>query len=102
MPCELFVYYRATAHQAAAITEAVRCMQAALRVEIPQLQSRLLRRPLENAAGEHTWMETYALDPASHPDGIDASCAALIERRAASWDDLLSSPRHQEVFEACA
>jgi hypothetical protein len=67
MPCELFVYYRAAAHQAAAITEAVRCMQAALRVEIPQLQARLLRRPLENATGEYTWMETYALDPIGHP-----------------------------------
>ncbi len=102
MPTELFVYYRAAAHQAAAITAAVGSMQSALRLEMPHMHARLLRRPLKNDAGEHTWMETYALDPASHPDGIDASCAALIERRAASWDDLLSSPRHQEVFEACA
>jgi hypothetical protein len=102
MPCELFVYYRAAAHQAAAITEAVRCMQAALRVEIPQLQARLLRRPLENATGEYTWMETYALDPIGHPAGVDATCAALIEHHAASWADLRSGARHPEVFDACA
>ena len=102
MPSELFVYYRAAAHQAAAITAVVGCMQSALRLEMPQLHARLLRRPLENDAGEHTWMETYALDPSSHPAGIDASCAALIERHAALWADLRSGPRHPEVFESCA
>ena len=102
MPTELFVYYRAAAHQAAAITAAVRSMQSALRLEIPQLQARLLRRPLADAAAQHTWMETYALDPISHPAGIDETCAALIEQRAESWAGLRSGPRHQEVFEACA
>ena len=102
MPTELFIYYRAAAHQLEAITAAVGCMQSQLRLEMPQLRARLLRRPLENDAGEHTWMETYALDPISHPAGIDASFAALIEHHAASWADLRSGPRHQEVFEACA
>ena len=47
MPTELFVYYRAAAHQAAAVTVAVGRMHAALRLEMPQLRARLLRRPLE-------------------------------------------------------
>jgi len=102
MPTELFVYYRAAAHQAAAITAAVGSMQSALRLEMPHMHARLLRRPLKNDAGEHTWMETYALDPINHPAGIDASCAALIELRAASWAELRNGPRHHEVFEACA
>ena len=102
MPTELFVYYRAAAHQAAAVTAAVDRMHAALRLEMPQLRARLLRRPLEDAAAQHTWMETYALDPFSHPAGIDEACGTLIEQRAASWANLRSSPRHQEVFEACA
>ncbi len=102
MPTELFIYYRAAAHQAAAITAAVGSMHSALRLEMPELRVRLLRRPLVNDAGEHTWMETYALDPISHPAGVDASCAKLIERHAANWSDLRSGPRHQELFEACA
>ena len=102
MPTELFVYYRAAVHQAAAIAAAVHNMQSALRLEIPALQARLMRRPLEDDGAQHTWMETYALDPISHPAGIDETCAALIEQRAASWAELRSGPRHQEVFEACA
>ncbi len=102
MPLELFIYYRAAAHRAAGIAAAAGSMQAALRAEMPQLHTRLLRRPLANAQGEHTWMETYAMDPIGHPEGVDEACARLIERHAESWADMRSGARHAEVFDACA
>ena len=36
MPTELFIYYRAAAHQVEAITAAVGCMQSQLRLEVPR------------------------------------------------------------------
>jgi hypothetical protein len=102
MPKELFVYYRAEVAHEAAVACAVTDMHGALRLEMASLRARLLRRPLADAAQQHTWMETYSIDGAHAHDGIDERCVALIERHAQAWSELRCGPRHLEVFEACA
>jgi hypothetical protein len=102
MPKELFVYYRAEVANEAAVACAVVGMHGALRLEMACLRARLLRRPLADAAQQHTWMETYSIDDAHDRDGIDEACVALIERHAQAWSELRSGPRHLEVFDACA
>ena len=102
MPRELFVYYRAEVANEEAVASAVNGMQGALRLEIGSLRARLLRRPLADAAHQHTWMETYSIDGAHGHGGIDEHCVALIERHAQAWSELRCGPRHLEVFEACA
>ena len=98
---ELFVYYRAHVAEAAAVQTAAEAMQANLRTRYPALITRLLRRP-EPRDGCHTWMETYATDPARAAEGIDASLQAAIDSAAAALQPMLAGPRHTEVFIACA
>ena len=98
---ELFVYYRAQVADAAAVRTAAEAMQLRLRARHPGLTARLLRRP-DPQDDCHTWMETYAIDPACVPVGIDASLQAAIDRAAADLQPLLAGPRHTEAFIACA
>lgn len=98
---ELFVYYRAPVADAAAVRTAAEAMQVRLCAQHPALIARLLRRP-EPQDGCHTWMETYATDPAHAPGGIDPRLQAAIEHAAADLHPLLAGPRHTEVFDACA
>jgi chromosome condensin MukBEF complex kleisin-like MukF subunit len=94
---ELFIYYRAPASQAEALTDAVRRMQQQLSAQYPGLDARLLRRA-DAADGDTTWMETYRL-PA------DADPAALIDAIAAAAQSLqlwIAGPRHVEHFLPCA
>ena len=94
---ELFVYYRAQVADAAAVQTIAEAVQTALRARHPWLIARLLRRP-DPRDGCHTWMETYAADPALAPAGIDPSLQDAIDRAAADLQPLLASPRHTEVF----
>ena len=98
---ELFVYYRAKVAAEATVRAAAEAMQSRLCAEHSALIARLLRRP-EPQDGCHTWMETYATDPAPAPEGIDAPLQAAIDAAAADLQPLLAGPRHTEVFIACA
>lgn len=99
---ELFIYYRAKVLDEAALLEAVQAMQRDLQARFAGLQARVLRRP-EAADGLHTWMETYALPPASDGTGLDGPVRDAIEAAAASalgpW---VAGARHVEVFRPCA
>lgn len=101
MTRELYVYFRAALRRADAVQAAVTAMQAQLRSEIPGLQARLLQR-IDASSGQHTWMETYAIDPAAGADGVTEALGSTIEQRAAAWRDLIEGTRHVEVFGACA
>lgn len=98
---ELFVYYRAPVAGAVAVQAAAAAMQARLCERHPVLVARLLRRP-DPQDGCHTWMETYATDPARAPAGIDDALQSAIDVAAADLQPLLAGPRHTEVFTACA
>ena len=79
----------------------IRPMQAQLqRTHLP-LRMRLLRRP-EAVDGEQTWMETYATDASTAPEGIDADLQAAIESAAIALRPWIVGSRHTEVFIACA
>lgn len=101
MPRELYVYYRAPAHQADRVQAAVTAMQDRLRLDVPGLQARLLRRT-DLATGQDTWMETYALLPSATGDGVSPALGEHIEQLASSWQHLCRGPRHSEAFEPCA
>jgi hypothetical protein len=103
---ELFIYYRVHLQAAPAAKEAVFAMQTRLRQRHPGLSTRLLcRAELDTAphtAPAQTWMETYAIDPMTHPAGITAELQAEIDAEArvlAAWID---GPRHTEAFRPCA
>jgi len=96
---ELFVYYRVSSSDAAAVQAAVHEMQAQLRAESPALVTRLLRRPGDND-GLQTWMETYSAPLTS--DGVTPTLQARIEAQALVLAPLIAGPRHTEVFVACA
>lgn len=94
---ELFVYYRVPAAEQASVEAAVVAFQAKLMRRQPGLIARLLVRP-DTVDGEQTWMETYAIDPARRPGGIDLALQARIEAEAALLEPLLRGPRHTEEF----
>ena len=98
---ELFVYYRVTAAQAAVTLAQVQALHAELRSVAPGLAARLLRRP-EEADGQQTWMETYALDPSAGSAGVGLELQAEIEARATRLVTRIAGPRHVEAFIACA
>jgi hypothetical protein len=95
---ELFIYYRAKAGDAEALSAAVLAAQVQLQSAWPGLQARLLRRP-DPRDEHHTWMETYAFAP----HGIDDPLARQIEARLGAvlvpW---IVGPRHCERFVPCA
>ena len=101
MSRELYVYYRVPVHQADALRVAVTEMQEHLRRDFRGLQARLLRRIDPTETGD-TWMETYAVSPATNAGGVSDALRATIEQRAAAWRHLCDGPRHTEVFDACA
>jgi hypothetical protein len=95
---ELFIYYRAKAGDAEALSAAVLAAQALLQSARPGLQARLLRRP-DPRDEHHTWMETYAFAP----HGIDDTLAREIEARlGAVLAPFIDGPRHTEGFVPCA
>ncbi len=94
---EVFVYYRVRREDADAVRRQVASLHAELRLLAPQLDARLLHRPLE-ADGVQTWMETYAIDAAAEPAGVSAVLQAEIESRAARLLTAVLGPRHVEVF----
>jgi hypothetical protein len=99
---ELFIYYRVHLQAVPAAKTAVVAMQTRLRQRHPELSARLLCRAEPDEASTQTWMETYAIDPMSHPAGIDAELQAEIDAEAhvlAAWID---GSRHVEAFRPCA
>jgi hypothetical protein len=98
MPTELYVYWRASVRDADTVREQVASTQQRLQAEHPGLQARLLRRPLPDTQGEHTWMEVYA-----HPSAPAALAGALRGTIDAAMTQALGprlrGPRHVEVFE---
>lgn len=101
MPRELYVYYRAPAHQADQLQAAVTAMHDRLRLDVPGLQARLLRRT-DQSTGLDTWMETYALLPSAAGVGVGPALGERIEQLASPWQHLCNGPRHTEAFEPCA
>ncbi|MEO7009988.1 MAG: DUF4936 family protein, partial [Caldimonas sp.] len=77
----------------------VLALHAELRAFAPALNARLLRRP-DDADGQQTWMETYALDPSAGSAGVGADLQAEIEARAARLVTRTAGPRHVEAFVA--
>ena len=98
---ELFIYYRADPAQREFVASAVADFQARLRARYPWLVTRLLRRP-ELTDGLETWMETYSADRSLRINGVSAEVQADIEQHALVIAPCLGSPRHVEVFVACA
>lgn len=98
MPTELYVYWRASAHDAAVVREQVAAAQQQLQSDHPGLQARLLRRPEVDSRGEHTWMEIY-----THPSAPTALAGPLRGEIDAAMASALGSrlrgPRHVEAFE---
>lgn len=86
-----YVYYRVDAADAAAVTEAARAMQAALRAAHPGLEAELLRRP-DVRDGQVTLMEIYAFGPGHDAAEVETKADAATE----AWR---RGPRHLEVFE---
>jgi hypothetical protein len=87
---DLFIYYRVTEADAAALAPQIAAMQAQLSAT-HGVQSALKRRP-GSKDGLQTWMEVYLDTPPEFETALTealagAPCAALI-----------SGPRHTEVF----
>jgi hypothetical protein len=107
---ELFIYYRVHLQAVPAAKAAVVAMQTRLRQRHPGLKTRLLCRAEPGTAPDtapdtaptQTWMETYAIDPMTHPAGITSELQAEIDAEArvlAAWID---GRRHAEAFNTCA
>jgi hypothetical protein len=86
---DLYVYYKVSELQAAALAPRVRAMQAALAAGGVAVQ--LKRRP-ESKDGMQTWMEVYP--------GVSAAFEAELAKAAAhaGLADLIVGPRRSEVF----
>lgn len=99
---EVFVYYKVAEADVGAVRAAADALQQALRADHPGLQARLLRRP-GSSDGLVTVMELYAhAATPTHPGGVDADLRAAIDERAQALRPWLKTPRHTEVFQACA
>jgi hypothetical protein len=86
---DLYVYYKVSELQAAALAPRVRAMQAGLAADGVAVQ--LKRRP-ESKDGMQTWMEVYP--------GVSEAFADELEQAAAraGLADLIAGPRRSEVF----
>lgn len=95
MASELYVYYKLETSETAAVLAAFERLRAALRLQLPGLQSRLLKRPAQ-AQAQQTWMEIHAW-----PHGVEPppGWQALIEDLAQAMSLLLAGPRHCELFD---
>jgi hypothetical protein len=94
---ELYVYYRVLGAAAATARAQVLALHAELRAIAPELRTRLLRRP-DDEAGAQTWMEVYTLEGAERSGGVDPGLQAEIETRAARLLTAIDGARHAEVF----
>ena len=95
---QLFVWYRVHDDRADVARVAVQAMQRSLASASPGLNARLLIR--RSAAGEQTWMETYARDATGRASsGIDASIESAIEAAASALVGLIDGERHVEAFD---
>ena len=94
----LFIYYRVAPGRAGAVKAAAQALQEHLRTQQRCLHAALFERPGTPQRPETTFMETYALDAAVSPHGVDDALASRIESLAAA----LGVERHVEVFTACA
>lgn len=87
---DLFIYYRVEEADAAALAPLVAAMQAQLSAA-HGVRSGLKRRP-DSKDGLQTWMEVYQATP---PD-FEATLSGALA--AAGFEQLISGPRHTEVF----
>jgi len=92
---ELYVYYKFEPAEVEAILAAFAALRAALQLQLPGLQSRLLKRPARPQA-QQTWMEVH-----TWPRGVEPppDWQALIECLAQPMTLLLTGQRHCELFE---
>lgn len=99
----LFVYYKVASGDLPAVAEAVRALQARLRVANPGLETGLWRRPDQRAttpdstgpASLVTVMETY-----QQAGGVDSGLARLIEHEASALlAGRVNGARHTELFQ---
>ena len=95
----LFIYYRLAERALPDACGAVRRAQQALCERHPGLTAELLQRPQASADGWRTVMETYVMDAAREPEGIDAALGSAIEAEIqAVLRPWLAGPRHVEAF----
>ena len=99
---ELFIYYRVHLQAAPAAKAAVIAMQTRLQQRHPGLKARLLCRIESDPAPTQTWMETYAIDPMTHPAGITPELQAEIDAEARVLAESIDGVRHTEAFRPCA
>jgi len=103
---ELFIYYRVHLQAVPAAKTAVAAMQERLRQRHPGLNARLMcRAEADTAPGAtptQTWMETYAIDPMTHPAGITRELQAEIDTEARVLAVWIDGARHTEAFLPCA
>jgi hypothetical protein len=92
---ELFVYYRVRVGSETIASTIVDAFQAGLKQRIPQLATRLLRRPTEPGEAQ-TWMEIYAATDGG--EGITPAHQQAIEAAALALAPHLDGQRHTEVF----
>jgi uncharacterized iron-regulated membrane protein len=99
----LFIYYRVTVVDAAVCRAEAAQLQRRLAAAHPGLVAELLQRPDTGAQALATLMESYAVDAAAAPDGVDVALQASIEAEgAAALGARTIGERHTEVFVACA
>lgn len=87
---DLYVYYKVSERDAAALAPRVRALQAQL-AEQHGVRPQLKRRP-EARDGLQTWMEVYPGVDDGFPARLDAAA------RAAAVDGLIDGPRRAEIF----
>lgn len=98
---QLFLYWRATAAEAADARQAALRLQASLRADHAGLQTTLYLRH-DDARGEVTFMESYAMPRAAGSDGLSAHVRqAIVAQGDAALQAWLRSPRHVELFDRC-
>lgn len=88
---DVYVYYRAHRRHAGAVQARATAMQAYLSGHYG-IHVALKRRPEENSAQQHTWMEVYL----AVPDGFDGVLEQLV--RQADLATLIDGERHTEHF----
>lgn len=91
--CELFVYYKVAQSQAGAAQQQIHALQAALRLQWPGLDARLLQRGDLAADGPQTWMETYRTSTGLTPQVVSDILSRMSEAPAGRL-----GPRHTEHF----
>ncbi|MFM8900587.1 MAG: DUF4936 family protein [Burkholderiales bacterium] len=91
---ELFIYFRASAHEDDQVRQAISHMQEQLRKSWPGLSTRCLNRP--NPQDDlRTWMEVYAM---KQEEGVSPAVQAAIESAAQALSPWIVGTRHVEVF----